>query len=127
MAGALLDGLDLVAVAGRVQHGSDRKRLAARARQQGAVLLPLGSWPGADLELACEQGRWRGVDTGEGDVGRLSRREMRVQLRGRGVAPAGSSARLLLPGPAGGPAAGVGGSVEGAAVIDRPAENREAG
>ena len=128
---ALLDGLDLVAVAGRVQHAGDRKRLAARARQRGAVLLPLGSWPGADLELACEQGRWRGVDAGEGDVGRLSRREMRVHLRGRGVAPAGHSARLLLPGPAGGPAAGVGGGVgggvEGAVVIDRPAEDREAG
>jgi hypothetical protein len=48
---------------------------------------------------------------------------MRVQLRGRGVAPAGRSARLLLPGPAGEPAAGV----EGAAVIDRSAEGREAG
>ena len=65
VAAALLDGLDLVAVAGRVLHGSDRQRLAARARQRGAVLLPLGPWPGADVELACEQGRWQGVGAGE--------------------------------------------------------------
>ena len=68
------------------------------------------------------------MDAGEGDLGRLSAREVRVQLRGRGVAPAGRSARLLLPGPAGGPAAGAEGGVDGGvAVIDRPAEGREAG
>jgi len=51
-----------------------------------------------------------------------------VQLRGRGVAPPGRSARLLLPGPAGGPAAAAEGGVDGGvAVIDRPAEGREAG
>jgi hypothetical protein len=132
VAAALLDGLDLVVVAGRVQHGSDRKRLAARARQQGTVLLSLGSWPGSDLELACEQGRWRGVGAEEGDLGRLTAREVRVQLRGR-VAPAGRDARLLLPGPAGEPA--IGGDVtpigrptgDGVAVIDRPVDRREAG
>lgn len=118
---ALLDGLDLVAVAGRVQHGGDRKRLAARARQQGAVLLALGSWPGADLELVCEQGRWRGVDAVQGDVGRLTAREVRVHLRGRGIAPAGHGARLLLPGPAGGVACA------DEAPADRPIERREAG
>lgn len=118
---ALLDGLDLVAVAGRVQHGGDRNRLAARARHQGAVLLALGPWPGADLELACEQGRWRGVDAGEGDVGRLTGREVRVHLRGRGISPAGRGARLLLPGPAGRPA------FADAAASVGPIERREAG
>ena len=56
VAAALLDGLDLVVLSGRVLHGSDRARLAARARQRGAVLLPLGPWPGADVELSCERG-----------------------------------------------------------------------
>jgi hypothetical protein len=131
---ALLDGLDLVVVAGRVMHGGDRARLAARARQRGAVLLPLGPWPGADLELACEHGRWRGVDAEEGDLGRLTAREVRVQLRGRGVAPVGRTARLLLPGPTGGLAVGaegVGGGLaadaEGVAVVDRSIGDREAG
>jgi hypothetical protein len=119
---ALLDGLDLVAVAGRLPHGGDRARLAARARQRGAVLLSLGPWPGADLELACERSRWRGVDAGEGDLGRLSAREIRVQLRGRGVDPAGREARLLLPGPTGAPVA-----VDDVAAVDAPVERREAG
>jgi len=122
VAAALLDGLDLVVVAGPVQHGGDRKRLAARARQQGAVLLSFGSWPGADLELACERGRWRGVDAEEGDLGRLTAREIRVQLRGRGVAPAGRDTPLLLPGPAGEPAV-----ERDLTPIDRPIERREAG
>jgi hypothetical protein len=59
---ALLDGLDLVAVAGveRFRPG-DRQRLAARARQRGAVLLPVGRWPGADLEMVTVSGRWQGL------------------------------------------------------------------
>jgi hypothetical protein len=121
---ALLDGLDLVVVAGRVLHGSDRARLAARARQRGAVLLPLGPWPGADVELTCEQGRWRGVGAGSGDVGRLRTRRVCVRLRGRGVAPAGRSARLLLPGVAGRLAVDVEGD---ATAVDRPIADREAG
>jgi hypothetical protein len=121
---ALLDGLDLVVVAGRVLHGSDRARLAARARQRGAVLLPLGPWPGADVELTCEQGRWRGVGTGSGDVGRLRTRRVCVRLRGRGVAPAGRSARLLLPGAAGRLAVDVEGD---ATAVARPIADREAG
>ena len=123
VAAALLDGLDLVVLSGRVLHGSDRARLAARARQRGAVLLPLGPWPGADVELACEQGQWWGVGAaGEGDIGRLRRRRVSVRLRGRGVAPAGRSARLLLPGDAGLSAV----DVEGDAVVDSPVDDREA-
>jgi hypothetical protein len=121
---ALLDGLDLVVVAGRVLHGSDRARLAARARQRGAVLLPLGPWPGADVELTCEQGRWQGVGAGSGDVGRLRTRRVCVRLRGRGVAPAGRSARLLLPGVAGRLAVDVEGD---ATAVARPIADREAG
>jgi hypothetical protein len=121
---ALLDGLDLVVVAGRVLHGSDRARLAARARQRGTVLLPLGPWPGADVELTCEQGRWQGVGAGSGDVGRLRTRRVCVRLRGRGVAPAGRSARLLLPGAAGRLAVDVEGD---ATAVDRPIADREAG
>jgi len=120
---ALLDGVDLVAVAGRVLHAGDRTRLAARARQRGAVLLALGPWPGADVELVCEQGQWWGVGAGEGDIGRLRTRRVSVRLRGRGIAPAGRSARLLLPGAAGLPAV----DVEGDAAIDRPIADREAG
>jgi hypothetical protein len=98
---ALLDGMDLVVVSGAVRAGvraADRQRLAARARQRGAVLLSLGQWPGADVELSCADARWQGLEAG---AGRLCSRRVRVRLRGRGVAPAGRSARLLLPAPGG--------------------------
>ncbi len=109
---ALLDGLDLVAVAvpDRGTRAADRQRLAARTRQRGAVLLPLGPWPGADAELTCAQLRWQGVEGPAGGgaaadgAGRLCARRVRVRLRGRGVAPAGREVRLLLPGPVGAPA-----------------------
>jgi hypothetical protein len=109
VAAALLDGLDLVAVAvpERGMRAADRQRLAARARQRGAVLLPLGPWPGADAELGCAQVRWQGADGSaldggvHGGAGRLCARRVHVRLRGRGVAPGGRDTRLLLPGPGG--------------------------
>lgn len=99
---ALLDGMDVVAVSDAARAGvraADRQRLAARARQRGAVLLALGPWPGADAELRCADAQWQGLGAG---AGRLRSRQVRVQLRGRGVAPEGHAAQLLLPGPGGG-------------------------
>jgi len=96
---ALLDGLDVVAIAGADRAGvraADRQRLAARARQRGAVLVPLGPWPGADVELTCTDLRWEGLGAG---AGRLRTRRASVRLRGRGVPPAGHGAELLLPAP----------------------------
>jgi hypothetical protein len=100
---ALLDGLDLVAVScpPAALRAADRQRLAARARQRGAVLVAFGSWPGADVELGCVPEGWQGVDDGGG--GRLRARRARVRLRGR-VAPTGHEAVLLLPGADGRPA-----------------------
>jgi len=96
---ALLDGMGLVAVAGmsRLPSGAQRS-LAARARQRGAVLLPLGGWPGADVELECRTEAWHGA---EGGHGRLRSRNVVVRATGRGAAARPRSARLLLPGPAG--------------------------
>ncbi len=109
---ALLDGLDLVVVAGAERAGvgaADRQRLAARARQRGAVLLAFGPWPGADAELTCTDAQWHGAGAGAaGGSGRLCSRRVRVRLCGRGVAPGGRSARLLLPAPGG----RIGGSTE---------------
>jgi hypothetical protein len=112
VAAALLDGLDLVAVAvpERGMRAADRQRLAARARQRGAVLLPLGPWPGADAELGCAGVRWQGaggstLDGGvHGGAGRLCARRVHLRVQGRGIAPGGRDTRLLLPGPAGMPA-----------------------
>lgn len=96
---ALLDGLDVVAVAGAAAvRAADRQRLAARARQRGAVLVALGGWPGADVALTCTDIRWVGLGAG---VGRLRTRRLWVQARGRGLGPAGREVELLLPGPDG--------------------------
>lgn len=105
---ALLDGMDVVAVAPDAGRGrrpgpsrsepllrpADRTRLAARARQRGAVLVALGSWPGADLELGCAGARWHGLGEGHG---RLASRRVGVRLRAR-VLGSGREAPLLLPG-----------------------------
>ncbi|MDQ4103088.1 MAG: hypothetical protein M3186_05055, partial [Actinomycetota bacterium] len=101
-AAALLDGVGLVALAGvdRLPSGA-RRSLAARARQRGSVLLPLGRWPGADVELNCRARTWHGAAAGDG---RLCSREVVVRAVGRGAAARPRTARLLLPGP-GGPVA----------------------
>jgi hypothetical protein len=99
---ALLDGMDVVVVSDAMRGGvraADRQRLAARARQRGAVLVSLGAWPGADTELSCADVRWHGLGAG---VGRLRARQVRVQLRGRGGVTGGRSGEMLLPAPAGG-------------------------
>lgn len=98
---ALLDGLDLVVVAGAERAGvraADRQRLAARARQRGAVLLALGSWPGADVQVRCTGVRWEGPEAG---AGRLRSRRVEVRVHGRGTGAPARSAELLLPGPDG--------------------------
>jgi hypothetical protein len=99
VAAALLDGVGLVALAGadRMSPGA-RRSLVARARQRGSVLLPLGRWPGAEVELDCRAEAWYGAEAG---YGRLSSREVVVRAVGRGAAVRPRTARLLLPGPGG--------------------------
>jgi hypothetical protein len=93
---ALLDGMDVVVVAigNRPLPAGERRRLEARARQRGAVLVALGQWAGADVELSCAHTRWRGLGAG---AGRLRERQVRVRLRGRGITPGGRLAGVLLP------------------------------
>ncbi|QJY46555.1 hypothetical protein [Pseudonocardia broussonetiae] len=95
---ALLDGMDVVAVPGAGVRAGDRQRLAARARQRGAVLLALGPWPGADVELGCADVQWQGLEAG---AGRLCSRRIRVRAAGRGLGP-GRTAGLVLPADGGG-------------------------
>jgi hypothetical protein len=100
---ALLDGVELVVIAGtqRLRAG-DRQRLAARARQRNAVLVPYGhSWPGADveLELLNHPGQWQGL--GADGHGRLRARRTQVRVASRGAAHRGRKATVLLPGPTG--------------------------
>lgn len=66
---ALLDAIDIVLV--RPPHRlrqADARKLIARARERGAVLVPLGPWDGADLRLEVASVRWHGVGEGEGHL-----------------------------------------------------------
>ena len=109
---ALLDGVDLVVAA--VPPGlraPDARRLVARARERGSVLVPLVapgcSWvEGADLRLRTVAATWHGLDDGHGF---LQAREVAVAATGRGAAGRERAVHLWLPGH------------EGVAVADRPA------
>ena len=92
---ALLDGVDVVVVGPEVAlTDTDRRKLSARARDRGSVLLSTGGWPGAGVVLTVESGRWTGVDAGEG---RLRTHELRLVRTGRGSAAVPRSLDLTLP------------------------------
>jgi hypothetical protein len=101
VAAALIDAVDIVMIRppGRCRP-SDARRLAARARERGAVLIPVGSgWPeGADLRLRVLAGAWQGLGQGHGH---LRTRMALVGAVGRGAAARPRRVQLWLPGPTG--------------------------
>ena len=109
----LVDGLDVVVLGGAsAWRAGDRQRLAARVRQKGAVLIPVGAWPGADAELHATGGTWSGL-LGDG-AGRLRSRQVHLRCAARGRAR-DRTEDVLLPGPDG----RVGGVVDAAEVVTR--------
>lgn len=106
---------------------TDARRLAARARERGSVLvLATGgadghaghaapAWPlGADLRLSTGRSRWVGLGQG---YGRLVGRQVEVVVDGRRAAARERRAWLWLPGPD-----GAAGRADGPAGVDgRPA------
>ncbi len=92
---ALLDAMDVVVVRppGPVR-GSHVRRLAARARERGAVLVPMGSWEGADVCLRVTRSEWHGLGAGHGY---LRSRRSEVTARGRGAAARPRQAGVWLP------------------------------
>lgn len=99
---ALLDGVDLVVIAaaklvrGGTKGQAMARRLAARARNRGAVLIPFGAgglWPAAELRLSATDRRWKGIDNGRGY---LSGHDTTVTVRGRGSAVRPTQLSLTL-------------------------------
>ena len=97
---AFLDAVDVVLV--RSPAGlpaAPARRLAARARERGAVLVPLGAWSEpADLRLAVTSSDWHGLGQGHGS---LRARRVEVVASGRGAAARERRVLLWLPSPDG--------------------------
>ena len=99
---ALVDAVEVVVMAPDhlVRHG-DARRLAARARERGSVLVVTRSapWPiEPDITLHATEPRWEGVGRGHG---RLVARSLTVSADGRRSAATERRASLWLPGGAG--------------------------
>ena len=99
--GALLDGFDLVVAApDRKVRPADARRLIARARERGTVVVLAGggavsAWPeGADLRLALTTPDWEGLGRGHGH---LQRRRVHLEVSGRREAARPRAADLWLP------------------------------
>jgi hypothetical protein len=101
---ALVDGFDLVVLGPVEVQPQLARRLAGRVRNRGTVLLTVGPWPGADLELRVSGRRWHGL-TPDG-YGHLRARDVVATSRGRGAAARPLSVRVQLPGPGGAVAEG---------------------
>jgi hypothetical protein len=102
---ALVDGFDVVVLGpARGITPETARRLAGRVRNRGTVLLAVGRWPGADLELRVTGRRWHGL-TQDGH-GHLRTRDVVATSRGRGAASRPRTVPLQLPGPAGAVAPG---------------------
>lgn len=92
---ALLDALDVVLTRPPVRvRTADARRLAARARERGSVLVTTGGWDGPDVRLTGEAGEWQGLGEGHGH---LVCRRVEVVGGGRGAAARERRARVWLP------------------------------
>ena len=141
---ALVGSVDVVLVGSGVRLGAaDHRRLAARLRERGSVLIGLaggalaggalaggalgggglsgralggGALAGADVRLQVVSSRWSGLGDG---WGLLRTRHVSVRAEGRGAASRPRSVDLLLPGPDGAPVLA---EPDGAPVMLEPAE-----
>lgn len=100
---ALIGAVDMIVISPchRI-HESDARRVGARLRERGSVLVSIGSrWPiGADVRLDVTEPSWRGLGAGHGV---LQSRAVSIVGGGRGAAARPRSLEVLLPGPGGGP------------------------
>jgi hypothetical protein len=102
---ALLDAFEVVLVqSGARITPTVQRRLVARARDRGAVLVDVCGRPDAwaeqpDVTVRAGRSRWEGLGVGHG---RLRARRVEVEVAGRRSAARPRRAELWLPGPDGG-------------------------
>ena len=100
---ALVGAVDVVMVGPGVRlRPADVRRLSARMRERGSVLIRIGSIdaPGVDVGLRIVESQWAGLGVGHG---LLQARRVRIQTQGRGASARPRAAAFLLPGPQGAP------------------------
>jgi hypothetical protein len=100
---ALLEAVDVVVVwPPPCLRPADARRLAARARERGSVMVVAGGerWPDAvDVRLTLAESTWEGMGEGHG---RLLARRVEVVATGRRAAARERRAALCLPAAGGG-------------------------
>ncbi len=115
---ALIGAVDVVLVGSGLRfRPADLRRLSARLRESGSVLIQIGSsriesskigssqiesskGPGVDVGVRVMTSQWSGLGPGHG---LLRSRKVEVQTQGRGAATRARAVSLLLPGPNGVP------------------------
>ena len=108
---ALVDAFDVVLCGlGHAPSTTEARRLTARARERGSVLILVGgrtagagparrAWPGAaDVEMSVISSEWSGIGSG---WGRLGQRRVTLEVGGRRGLSRARRVDLWLPGPAG--------------------------
>jgi hypothetical protein len=105
VAAAVLESFDVLLLAPEGQvRAVDARRLTAKARERGAVLMVLHpsarrAWPEkADVDIAVSRARWDGLQEG---AGYLRARVVDVAVSGRRAAARSRTWRVWLPGPDG--------------------------
>jgi hypothetical protein len=99
---SLIDGVDLLLLGPGVKvRGAEARKLSARARERGVVMILLGvsRWPDApDIHLEICASRWDGLGSGHG---RLVSRRVEVASTGRRAAARQRRLSIWLPSPDG--------------------------
>jgi hypothetical protein len=92
---SLVDAVDVVVVGpGVITRSSDARRLTARARERGSVLIAMDSWPEAvDVSLRVTGSSFTGLGDGHGHIQSWS---ANVEAVGRGAAARRRQARIVL-------------------------------
>jgi hypothetical protein len=96
---SLFDAVDVVLFAPRAAvRPSDARRLAARSRDRGSVMVVLdhrGNWSGpSDLRCTVMRSEWSGLSRGHG---LLAARRYELEVSGRGAAARPLQVALRLP------------------------------
>lgn len=129
---ALLDAFEVVVVSPEHRvRAADARRLLARSRERGAVLVHAGGRPDAwpempELRLAVVAQAWRGLGSGHGH---LQARRVTVEVTGRRQSARTRQVELWLPGPDGrvAPVAPAAASPSQASVLDAVSPLKEVG